>query len=74
VATLEFEYLDQEETRKRDVMGRIAASLTGVLAAAPALAHEGGAHMHPHGAEGWLALLPAAALVMVALFVAKARK
>lgn len=32
------------------------------LTAGPALAH-GGAHVHPHGAEVWIALILAAAVV-----------
>lgn len=38
------------------------------MAASPALAHSGG-HLHPHGAESWLALLPAVALVLTALVI-----
>ncbi len=38
------------------------------VAATPALAHEGG-HLHPHGAESWLALLPAVALIVTALVI-----
>lgn len=44
-----------------------------LLAAGSALAHEGG-HMHPHGAEAGLSLLPMAALIGVAALVAWNRR
>ena len=39
------------------------------LTATPALAH-GGAHMHPHGVEGWVASLGILALVGAAWLIA----
>ncbi|WP_085983425.1 peptidase M23 [Sagittula stellata] len=47
----------------------LAATVAG--AAAPAMAHEAGTHMHPHGSEGWLAMTAAAVLVVVAIVVAR---
>ena len=44
-----------------------------LLAAAPALAHEGG-HLHPHGMESGLSLLPMAALIGVAALVVWSRR
>lgn len=43
-------------------------ALGAVLAASPALAH-GSGHMHPHGAESWLALAAGAVLIVAALVV-----
>lgn len=40
------------------------------MVASAAAAHEG-AHLHPHGAGSWLTLLAAAALVVVAVVVAR---
>lgn len=50
--------------------GRWIAGLALAVAAAPAWAHEGG-HLHPHGAGTWLALLPAAVLIVLAALVAR---
>ena len=55
-------------------MTRFAMILGGLMLAAPAMAHEAGAHMHPHGAESWLALLPAAALIVTAVLLARGRR
>ncbi|MEQ5869858.1 peptidase M23 [Sagittula sp. NFXS13] len=40
-----------------------------MMIAAQAWAHEAGAHMHPHGSEGWLSLALAAVLVLAAMVV-----
>lgn len=44
-----------------------------LLLAAPVLAHDG-AHMHPHGMESSLSLLPLAALIGVAALLAWNRR
>ncbi|MBV7396049.1 peptidase M23 [Mameliella alba] len=44
-----------------------------LLAAGPVWAHEGG-HLHPHGMESGLSLLPMAALIGVAALIAWNRK
>lgn len=54
-------------------MKRFSAFATALLAAAPAWAHEGG-HLHPHGVESGLSLLPVAALIGVAGLVAWNRR
>ncbi|SNS34446.1 peptidase M23 [Antarctobacter heliothermus] len=54
-------------------MKTVLTFASALLAAAPALAHEGG-HMHPHGMEGGLTLLPMAALIGVAALVAWNRR
>ncbi|MGP6086891.1 hypothetical protein [Antarctobacter jejuensis] len=43
-------------------------TFSAAVLATPALAH-GGGHLHPHGAESWLALLPAVALIATALVI-----
>jgi hypothetical protein len=53
---------------------RRLAILAPLLAAAPALAHEG-AHLHPHGIDlAWLFLALPVVGAVVALAVARARK
>lgn len=42
-----------------------ALALASTFTAGPALAH-GGAHVHPHGAETWIALAIAAGIVAIA--------
>lgn len=54
-------------------MKKAAMILAGVMAAAPAMAHEGG-HLHPHGAGNWLNVVIALALIGVAGLVAVSRK
>ncbi|MBY6160460.1 peptidase M23 [Mameliella alba] len=54
-------------------MKTFATLALSVLAAGPALAHEGG-HLHPHGLEGGLSLLPMAALIGVAALIAWSRR
>ena len=51
---------------------KYALSLTVLAAPSLALAHNG-AHMHPHGSEGWLVGLAMISLATV-MGVAKARK
>ena len=43
-------------------------TVAAAVLATPALAHDG-AHLHPHGTESWLALLPAVALIATALLI-----
>ncbi len=47
-------------------MKYLAPALVCAAIAAPALAHEEGAHMHPHGGENLLALLIIGALAVFA--------
>ncbi|WP_420327942.1 hypothetical protein [Mameliella sp.] len=54
-------------------MKNLIATGVALLAAAPALAHPG-SHMHPHGAETWLSLLPAVALIVVAGLITWGRR
>ncbi|WP_417206085.1 peptidase M23 [Antarctobacter sp.] len=54
-------------------MKTVLTCATALLAAAPALAHDGG-HLHPHGMESSLSLLPMAALIGVAALVAWHRR
>jgi hypothetical protein len=51
---------------------RFLLAVAGSLAAVPALAHEG-AHMHPHGAEGWLALAAIAVAIAGAAVLWRSR-
>ncbi len=44
-----------------------------MILSTPALAH-GGAHMHPHGSEGWIVGLALVVLVGVATFALKSTK
>lgn len=54
-------------------MKKLITTGAALLTAAPALAHPG-SHMHPHGAESWLSLLPAVALIAVAGLIAWGRR
>ncbi|MBT54150.1 MAG: peptidase M23 [Mameliella sp.] len=54
-------------------MKTVLTFVAALLAAAPALAHEGG-HLHPHGVESGMSLLPMAALIGVAALVAWNRR
>ena len=48
------------------------AFMLAILAAPAAFAHAG-AHLHPHGADSWLALVLAAVTVVGVLAVARAK-
>ena len=50
-------------------MKTVSLALGGLMIAAQAQAHEAGAHMHPHGSEGWLSLALAAGLMAAAAIV-----
>ncbi|CUH75323.1 hypothetical protein [Tropicibacter naphthalenivorans] len=54
-------------------MKTVGLILAGVVAAGPALAHEG-AHLHPHGSGSWVSVVVALGLVSVAALVAWGRK
>ncbi|GGF48430.1 hypothetical protein SAMN05216376_10366 [Mameliella alba] len=54
-------------------MKKLIATGAALMAAAPAMSHPG-SHMHPHGAESWLSLLPAVALIVVAGLIAWGRR
>jgi hypothetical protein len=48
--------------------------VAGVLGlASPAWAH-GGAHVHPHGAEGWLMVVAALVVIAGAVSIARGRR
>ncbi|WP_417838314.1 hypothetical protein [Tritonibacter scottomollicae] len=50
-----------------------AMTLALMIAAGPALAH-GGAHIHPHGAEVWIALAVVAVIVVGCIKLMRGRK
>lgn len=52
---------------------RLAMIAAGLWAAGPALAHEG-AHLHPHGSEGWISVMLALGVIALALGLAAWRK
>ncbi|ASP19035.1 hypothetical protein ANTHELSMS3_00311 [Antarctobacter heliothermus] len=62
-----------EKKPKGTKMKTVLTFVAALLAAAPALAHEGG-HLHPHGVESGMSLLPMAALIGVAALVAWNRR
>jgi hypothetical protein len=63
--------LESRETGDIEMKTAMGLAATAAMVAAPAVAHEAGAHMHPHGSEGWLAMTAAAVLVVAALIVAR---
>lgn len=52
---------------------RFAALAVLALSASPALAHNG-AHIHPHGAETWIALAVVAVIAVGCLSLLRGRK